>query len=84
LTGERLLPFQSSNRELTMRILHSHSATHLSVDISTKRHAAAFRFVEPNGDVRVVTVPLLALERLYRDITERRVAEPRLFEGTKG
>ena len=65
-----------------MRILHSHSATHLSVDISIKRQAASFRFVEPSGDVRVVTVPLAALERLHHDISERLLAEPRLFDDT--
>ena len=66
-----------------MRIRNSHSATHFSVDISTKRHAASFHFVEPTGDVRVVTVPLSALGRLHRAITERLVAEPRLFDGSK-
>ena len=62
-----------------MRVVNSHSATHFSVDVSTKRHAASFHFVEPTGDVRVVTVPLLALGRLHRD--NRLIAEPRLFEG---
>ena len=66
-----------------MRVLNSHSATHFSVDISTKRHAASFHFVEPTGDVRVVTVPLLALGRLHREITERLIVEPQLFEGMK-
>ena len=66
-----------------MRVMNSHSATHFSVDISTKRHAASFHFVEPTGDVRVVTVPLFALGRLHREITERLVAEPRLFDGSK-
>ena len=64
-----------------MRVKNTHTATHLSVDISTKRHAASFHFVELTGDVRVVTVPLVALARLHRDITKRLVAEPRLFEG---
>jgi len=44
-----------------MRVLNRHSAAHFSVDISTKRNAASFHFVEPTGDVRVVTVPLLTL-----------------------
>ena len=66
-----------------MRVMNSHSATHFSVDISTQRRAASFHFVEPTGDVRVVTVPLLALGRLHRDITERLVVEPRLFDGIK-
>jgi hypothetical protein len=66
-----------------MRVMNSHSATHFSVDISTRRHAASFHFVEPTGDVRVVTVPLLALGRLHREITERLVAEPRLFDDVK-
>ena len=66
-----------------MRVMNSHSATHFSVDISTKRRAASFHFVEPTGDVRVVTVPLLALGRLHREITERLVAEPLLFDGSK-
>jgi hypothetical protein len=64
-----------------MRVLNRHSATHFSVDISTKRNAASFHFVEPTGDVRVVTVPLLTLGCLHRDITKRLVAEPQLFEG---
>jgi len=62
------------------RILHSHSATALSIDLSTKRRAADFRFVEAGGDVRVITVPLGALERIYRDISERLKAEPQLFD----
>jgi len=66
-----------------MRVMNSNSATHFSVDISTKCRAASFHFVEPTGDVRVVTVPLLALGRLHRDITERLVVEPRLFDGIK-
>jgi hypothetical protein len=61
------------------RILHSHSATAVSIDLSTKQRAAAFRFVEPTGDVRVVTVPLGALARIYHDISERLEAEPQLF-----
>jgi len=67
-----------------MRVMNTHTATHFSVDISTKRHAASFHFVEPTGDVRVVTVPLLALERLHRDIAERLLTEPQLFDGRKG
>jgi hypothetical protein len=47
-----------------MRILHTHSATELTVDISTKLRVASFRFVEGAGDVRVVTVPVPALGRL--------------------
>ena len=66
-----------------MRVMNTHTATHLSVDISTKRQAASFHFVELTGDVRLVTVPLLALGRLHRDITDRLVAEPRLFDGSK-
>lgn len=66
-----------------MRVMNSHSATHFSVDISTKRRAASFLFVEPTGDVRAVTVPLLALGRLHREITERLVVEPRLFDGSE-
>ena len=45
-----------------MRVMNSHTATNSSVDISTKRHAASFHFVELTGDVRVVTAPLVALE----------------------
>ena len=63
-----------------MRVMNTHTATHLSVDISTKRHSASFHFVEPSGDVRVVTVPLLALGRLHREIAQRLVSEPRLFD----
>ena len=63
------------------RIIHSHSATALSIDLSTKRSAAAFHFIEPTGDVRVITVPLGALERIYCAISERLKAEPRLFDG---
>ena len=33
-------------------------------------------------DVRVVTVPLMALGRLHQDITERLVAEPQLFDSS--
>jgi hypothetical protein len=62
-----------------MRILHTHSATELTVDISTKLRVASFRFVEGAGDVRVLTVPLPALDRLYRDIAERLLADPELF-----
>ena len=65
------------------RILHSHLANALSIDLSTKRRAADFRFVEPTGDVRVITVPLGALERVYRDISKRLKAEPQLFEGIR-
>ena len=66
-----------------MRVMNSHSATHLSVDISTKRRAASFHFFEATGDVRVVTVPLMALGRLHQEITERLVAEPQLFDSSK-
>jgi len=66
-----------------MRVMNTHTATHFYVDISTKRQAASFHFVELTGDVRVVTVPLLALGRLHRDITERLVTEPQLFDGSK-
>jgi hypothetical protein len=62
-----------------MRILHTHSAMELTVDISTKLRVASFRFVEGAGDVRVVTVSLPALGRLYRDIAASLLADPELF-----
>ena len=62
------------------RMINSHSASSFSIDLSVKRRAAAFHFVETTGDVRVVTVPLGALGRLYRDIQERLRLEPQLFE----
>ena len=81
--GTALGPFALTVRfsNAMTRILHRHSATTLSVDLSTKRRAADFHFIEPTGDVRVITVPLGALERLYRDISQQLAAEPQLFDG---
>jgi hypothetical protein len=62
------------------RILNSHSASAFSIDLSVKRRAAAFHFVETTGDVRVVTVPMGALGRMYRDIQERLRLDPQLLD----
>ena len=81
--GTALGPFALTVRfsNAMTRILHRHSATTLSVDLSTKRRAADFHFIEPTGDVRVISVPMGALERLFRDLSQRLVAEPELFGG---
>jgi hypothetical protein len=64
-------------------MLHRHSATTLSVDVSPKRRAADFHFIEATGDVRVIMVPLGALERLFRDVSKRLVEDPELFDGIR-
>jgi hypothetical protein len=41
-----------------VRILHTHSASELAVEISGNRRFASFRFFEQTGDVRILTCRL--------------------------